>query len=146
MNYATGYALNINEIFSLFKTSKMTMSTKACEELIGNRHKEKVAQSVFKHALSLVIDGIIDNGDIFSLPTRSRKSELKMKRFDRETFAKARRAGKWQDVDFLISNFSAYQMILELQSKGITRQKLVYLDSTHRDRITENTNKGVQYF
>lgn len=146
MNYATGHALNTSEIFSTFNVRKLKVSPKACEELIGERHKEKLAQKIFKHSIDLVLNDIIDNNATFNLPTASRKAEMRMKRFDKETFAKARRHGKWKDVDFLASNFSAHQIIFKFQSKGVMREKLVYLNSTHRDRITEHTNNQKQYY
>lgn len=146
MNYATGHALNISEIFSTFNVRKLKVSPKACEELIGERHKEKLAQKIFKHSIDLVLNDIIDNNATFNLPTASRKAEMRMKRFDKEVFAKARRHGKWKDVDFLASNFSAHQIIFNFQSKGVMREKLVYLNSTHRDRITEHTNNQKQYY
>lgn len=146
MNYATGHALNISEIFSTFDVKKLDVSSKECEELIGERHKERLAQKIFKHAIDLVLDDIIDNNATFSLPTASRKAEMKMKRFNKKEFAKARKNGKWLDVDFLSSNFSAYQIVLEFQSKGIMREKLVYLDPAHKNRITEHTNNQKQYY
>lgn len=146
MNYATGYAMNIDELFLSFPTTKMTMTAKACEDLIGNRHKEIVAKKIFKSALNMVLEDIIENNATFLLPTRSKKAELKMKRFGREEFSRARRNGKWSKVDFLTSNFSAYQIVFNFQSKGVMREKLIYLDPEHRDRITDHTNQGKQYF
>ena len=69
-----------------------------------------------------------------------------MKRFEKDKFAEARKNGKWQDVDFLLSDFCAYQIVFHFQSKGIMRNKLVYLDSTNRDKITDYTNQGKQYY
>lgn len=146
MNYALGHAMNIDEIFISFPTKKMKLTAKACEEMIGNRHKEVIAKKIFKSALNMVIEDIIENNATFVLPTKSRKSELRMNRFNRDVFSAARRNGKWGDVDFLASEFTAYQMVLDLQSKGVMRQKLVYLDPVHRDRITELTNQGKQYY
>lgn len=146
MNYATGYAMNINDLFLSFPTKKMEISTTECQALLGNRHKEVLAKKIFKCALGMVIEDIIHNNATFILPTKSKKAELKMKRFERDKFAKGRRNGKWLDVDFLSSNFSAYQMVFNFQSGGIMREKLIYLDSKHRDKITEYTNKGKQYY
>lgn len=146
MNYATGHALNTSEIFSTFNVKKLKVSSKACQELIGERHKEKLAQKIFKHSIDLVLNDIIDNNATFDLPTASRKAEMKMKRFGREIFTEARKHGKWKDVDFLASNFSAYQIVFNFQSKGVMREKLVYLDPAHRDRITEHTNNQKQYY
>lgn len=146
MNYATGYAMNIDELFISFPTMKMTLTAKACEELIGNRHKELIAKQIFKSALNMVLEDIIENNATFILPTKSKKAELYMKRFSGEEFAKARRNGKWDKVDFLTSNFCAYQMVFKFQSKGVMREKLIYLDPEHRDRIVDYTNNGKQYY
>lgn len=146
MNYATGYAMNIDELFISFPTNKMELSAKECEQLIGNRHKETIAKAIFKSALSMVIEDIIENNVTFLLPTKSKKAELKMKRFTRDKFSKARRNGKWSKVDFLTSNFCAYQIVFNFQSQGVMREKLIYLDSKHRDKITDYTNKGKQYY
>lgn len=146
MNYATGYAMNIDELFLSFPTSKMTITTKACEELIGNRHKEVIAKKIFKSAINMVLEDIIENNATFTLPTKSRKAEIYMKRFFREEFSRARRNGKWSKVDFLTSNFCAYQMVFHFQSQGVMREKLIYLDPSHRDRIVNYTNQGKQYY
>lgn len=146
MNYATGYAMNINDLFMSFPTNKLSLSSKTCEELIGNRHKETIAKQIFKSAINLVLDDIIENNATFILPTKSKKAELYMKRFNREEFSKARRNGKWNKVDFLTSNFCAYQIIFHFQSQGVMREKLIYLDPKHRDKITDYTNMGKQYY
>ena len=146
MNYATGYAMNIDELFLSFPTSKMTITTKACEELIGNRHKEVIAKKIFKSAINMVLEDIIENNATFILPTKSKRAELYMKRFNREEFSRARRNGKWNKVNFLTSNFCAYQRVFRFQSQGVMREKLIYLDSEHRDRIVNYTNQGKQYY
>lgn len=146
MNYATGYALTAGDLFKSFDTKRLKLTAKQCEELIGNRHKEKIAQDVFKYAVKLVLDDIIHKSIKFNLPTGAKTCLLGMKRFKDADFAQARRAGKWRDVDFLASNFTAYQMSLNLMSRGIMREKLVYLDTQNRNIITEYTNEGRQYY
>lgn len=146
MNYATGYALTAGDLFKSFDLRRLKLTAKECEELIGNRHKEKIAQDVFKYAVKLVLDDIMHNNIKFSLPTGAKTCILGMKRFKDADFAQARRAGKWNDVDFLASNFTAYQMNLSLMSGGIMREKLAYLDTQNRDIITKYTNEGRQYY
>ena len=145
MNYSTGYAMNTNNLFIGFPTKKMKLSSKACEELIGNRHKEVIAKDIFKSSVGLILEDIIENGNIFQLPTRKRKAELKMVRVDGDEFIQLRKAGKWRDVDFLASDFAGYHMILDFQSAGVMRQKEIYLDPAHRDKITDYTNQGKVY-
>ncbi len=146
MNYATGYALNTNELFLNFPVKKLKLTAKECEELIGNRHKEYIAKKVFKACVGLVLNDIIENNATFELPTSSKKAQLGMKRFEREEFTKCRQNGKFQDVDFLESNFSGYQIAFKFQSRGVQREKLIYLDSTNKNKITKNTNNGKSYY
>jgi len=54
----------------------------------------------------MVLDDVIENSDVFELPTRSRKCEIYMKEVKDEDFKKARRKRKWRDIDFLASNFT----------------------------------------
>lgn len=146
MNYATGYALTAKDLFKSFDTSRLKLTAKQCEELIGNRHKERIVHDVFKYAVKLVIDDIIHNNATFNLPTGAKTCTLSMRRFKGSEFQQARRAGKWKDIDFLASNFTAYQMNLSLMSGGIIRDKLVYLDNQNKDLITGYTNEGRQYY
>lgn len=146
MNYATGYALTTKDLFKSFDISRLKLTAKECEELLGNRHKERIVHEVFKYAVKLVIDDIIHNNATFSLPTGAKTCTLGMKRFKDSEFQQARKAGKWRDVDFLASNFTAYQMNLSLMSGGIIRDKLVYLDNQNKDSITQYTNEGKQYY
>ena len=95
MNYATGYALNTNELFLNFPNKKLKMTAKECEEMIGNRHKEFIAKQVFRACVAMVLDDIIENNATFKLPTRVKKAEIGMKRFERDEFTKCRQNGRW---------------------------------------------------
>ena len=145
MNYALGHALNTNEIMYNFPNKKLKLTAKECEKLIGNRHKEEIAKSVFKACVGLVIQDIIDNNVTFKLPTRARDSELCMKRYSDDEFIKCRQNGKFQDVQYLKSNFSGYQMCFNYKQAGVDRHRPIYLDPRHRDQITKHTNEGKNY-
>ena len=146
MNYATGYALNTNQIFNNFDTSKLKLTAKECEKLIGNRHKEVVAKQIFKACVGLVLNDIIENSSTFQLPTKARKSEIYMKRYSDDDFIKCRQNGKFQDVQYILSNFSGHQMAFQYQQAGVMREKPVYLDSKNKERITKYTNEGKSYY
>jgi hypothetical protein len=61
-------------------------------------------------------------------------------------FKNAVKYGKWRDVDFLTSNFTGYQLSLKTKSsKRPEKEKTIYLDYKHKDRITELTNEGKRY-
>ena len=89
MNYATGYALNVNELMEDFPAKKAKMTSKECEAMIGSRNKDRVASKVFRACIALVLDDIIENSDTFQLPTSSKKCEIYMKRIEDEDFVKA---------------------------------------------------------
>lgn len=145
MNYALGHALNTEELFLNFNTSKLQLTSNECEELIGDKHRMKLAQRIFRKCVQLVVDDIIEDGNTFNLPG-NRHAKLYIKRVSDDDFAKARRLGKWSDVDFLASNFSGHQMTLEYQSTKMTLSKPVYLNPARRDKITKYTNEGKAYY
>lgn len=149
MNYATGCAFNLDEILINLDKSKLNMTSDLCEKINGDRHKNTLIKQICLEGIKLVLDDIIHNNTTFELPTGSaRKTQMRMGRFKDEEFAKVRRNGKFTDVDFLTSNFSGYQIILEMfyKSGRPPRTKKVYVDRTRRDKITEYTNNGKQYY
>ena len=146
MNFATGYTLGLKDMFCIFDTKRLKLSSKKCEELIGNRHKERIIYKVFKYALKLIINDIINNSVIFRLPTGKQKALIRIKQYEGQDFINARRNGKWADVDFLASNFTGNQMVLQYMSRGVWLEKLIYLDKANKDLITKHTNAGKQYY
>jgi hypothetical protein len=74
-----------------------------------------------------VIDDVIDNNSIFILPVNN--SEIKMRRISGNDFSKARKNGKFKEVDFLESYFSGYELELNIYKRGgLKRSKTIYVD------------------
>ena len=96
---------------------------------------------------NLIIEDIIENNVHFLLPTAgSNEAYLYMKRTSGQDFKNAFKRGKWNDVDFLTSNFAGYQLALSVKSnKRPEKEKPIYLGYKHKDRITELTNEGKRY-
>lgn len=147
MNYATGYAFNTDELFENFPYDKLLVTCSDCNIVNGDYHKDKLVKRVFKDALKLILTDIIDNNVTFQLPTASRRAEIHVNNFEGKAFQEGRKHGKWKDVDFLASNFTGNQLVLELFGKkdNIKRRKPIYVDRRLRDRLTENTNNGIKY-
>lgn len=147
MNYATGYAFNTDEIFENFPYDKLLVTCSDCNIVNGDFHKDKLVKRVFKDALKLILTDIIDNNVTFQLPTGSRRAEIHVNNYEGEAFEKARKSGKWLDVDFLASNFTGNQLVLEMYGKnnGLRRRKPIYVDKRLKDKLTENTNNGIRY-
>lgn len=149
MNYATGCAFNIDELFINFDRKKLKFNYKQVNKLINSNDKNDLIKRIFLDSVALILDDIIDNNVTFELPTGSaRRTLLRMKKCEGEEFKKARQRGKFADVDFLSSNFSGYQLGLDMYYKDGRPcfNKHVYVDKKRKEKITENTNNGKQYF
>ena len=146
-NYAMGHCFTGKDIFNNFPVNKLKMSKEQCIATYPDGSKRDLAASIFTRSVQMVVDDIINNNVDFKFPTLGQtQAYLRMKRTTGQNFKKAFKNGKWNDVDFLTSNFSGYQIVLDMESKKrTTRQKDIYLSPKDRDRITENTNLGKQY-
>lgn len=145
--YATGYAFNVDEIFENFPYDKLLVTCNDCNIVNGDYHKDKLVKRVFKDALKLILNDIIDNNITFQLPTGSRHAEIHVNNYEGDKFVEARKRGKWLDVDFLASNFTGNQLVLEMHGKngGVIRRKPIYVDKRLKQKITDNTNEGIRY-
>ncbi len=148
MNYATGCAFNLDEIFMNFDKSKLKMTSALCSDINKNPHKIALIKKIFRVALKIIINDIIDNNITFTLPTGGRKSEIMMSRISGEQFSKARQNGKFMDIDFIESNFSGYELkfIMYRPDGAPTRTKTIYVDNKLKAKITQKTNQGMQYY
>lgn len=146
-NYAMGHAFTGKDLFMNLPVDKLKMSVEQCKEIYPDGNKRDLAEQIFIKSVQMVVDDIIDNNVHFKLPGLGRtQAYMYMKRTEGKKFKKAFKNGKWNDVDFLTSNFSGYQIALEMQSeKRLPRQKTVYLSAKDKQRITDNTNAGKQY-
>ena len=146
-NYAMGHCFTGKDLFNNFPVNKLKMSKEQCVATYPDGSKRDLAASIFTRSVQMVVDDIINNNVDFKFPTLGQtQAYLRMKRTTGQNFKKAFKNGKWNDVDFLTSNFSGYQIVLDMESKKrTTRQKDIYLSPKDRDRITANTNLGKQY-
>ena len=146
-NYAMGHAFSLHDIFMNFPVEKLKMTSDQCKETYSDGNKRDLAASIFAKSVQMVVDDIIDNNVHFKLPGMARtQAYMYMKRTEGKKFKKAFKNGKWNDIDFVMSNFSGYQLTLEMQSeKRLPREKPVYLSGKDKQRIVDNTNRGKQY-
>ena len=136
MNYAVGCAFNQDEMMINFKKQKL--------KTVKNK---KLIKKIARDSIKLVLNDIIDNNVTFQLPTGSRKADIHVRRIDGKEFVRARQNGKFQDVDFLSSNFSGNQLVLNMYDREgkPTRIKPIYLNKKYKDKLTNYTNQGKQY-
>lgn len=145
MNYSTGCAFNLDEMFMNFPYNKLKMSCKDVKDITGDPHRQPLVKRIFRECFKEVLNDVIDNNVTFQLPTGARPSDIHMKRISGDDFSLARRNGKFKEIDFLASFFSGYQLVLNMYSKHFTRTKNIYVDKKLKSKIIENTNNGKQY-
>lgn len=145
--YATGHAFSLRDIFINFPTEKLDMTTEQCKKVYSDGGKKDFAASIFAKSVQMVVNDIIDNNTYFKFPTLGRtQAYLGMKRTEGNKFKKAFKNGKWRDIDFITSNFTGYQLMLEMKSeKRLPREKPIYLSRKDKQKIIDNTNEGKQY-
>ena len=145
MNYALGHSFNMDEMFMNFPLKKLILTCKDCQDLINDRHRDVLAKRIFRDSVKIILNDIVDNNVTFELPTSRGKANIHVRRTYGEKFKTARKRGKWREVDFLSSNFSGNELILQMKHKDFVKEKVVYVDKKIKNKIIENTNNGVQY-
>lgn len=144
--YSLGCAFSMEELFYNFPFEKINFKLKMMRAQFKNSNALYCCAQIFRYCYQLVIDDIVNNNVTFWLPVYGlRECNMHMKKYDGEAFKNLRRAGKWQDIDFLKSYFSAYQITFYMLGKRTPRTKSVYVCKKYRDIITKKTNEGFPY-
>lgn len=145
--FAMGHTFNSQEIFHNFPIQKLKMDYDTVKKIYSDGDKRSLSASIFTKGMQLIVEDIIENNVHFLLPTLgSNEAYLYMNKTQGKDFKNAFKKGKWNDVDFLTSNFTGYQLALSVKSnKRPEKIKPIYLGYKHKDRITELTNEGKRY-
>lgn len=145
MNYKTGYAFNAKELYEMFDITNIKTHHSILKEFYKTREKKEMAVQVFLYTIKLIILDIINNSVTFVLPT-AKRSQLQMKATKGDAFKKYRQGGGFQEIDFLESNFTGYQIEFKYWTKESEKAKCVYVGNNFKNKIIENTNKGKKYY
>jgi len=144
-NRAFGHAFNAKQLLETLNLSKVKFTSSTCKALTNNQDRRTLVINIFKTTLFLIIDDIIENSINFKCPGCRLPTYIYMKRVDGSLFKKARKNGRWADVDLLESNFSSAYLTIDIQRKVYRYNKSIYVDTTRRDRIIEKINSGFIY-
>ena len=140
--WATSHALLADDLYIKFPTKKY-MSV-APEELPSQYPSWKALYGqIFRYFFYLVIKDIIENAITFKFPpSGGTRAYLEMVPIHGKDFERARQNGAFVDVDFLVSNFTGYQLYLRIMTRYGKWLKQIYVSSKFKNRITELTNQG----
>ena len=144
---ALGWACNLNDLFVRFPYEKY-------KSLIKNIHNKdlmrKKVKQVFREGVKVILNDIIENNNTFKIQGIGYQGgEIHMEAITNSDFEKARKNGKFKDVDFFESLFTGYQMYLYVHGKRddfLHRRKFpIYFGKDLRNKLTKYTNEGKQY-
>lgn len=146
-NLAIGHAFSLRNIFMNFPVEKLKMTVKQCKDIFSDGNKRDLAAAIFARSVEIIVNDIIENNNYFKLPTQGKsQAYLGMRRTTGEKFKKAFKRGKWRDVDFIMSNFTGYQLELKMDSgRRLPKSKPIYISEKYKQKITDYTNQGKQY-
>lgn len=99
---------------------------------------------ILSYFLLLVIKDIIENNIIFMFPGY-REAYLETEVVDGDEFIKARQYGGFSDIDYLVTNFKGYKIILRILTRNGHIKKPVFVSKDLKDRMTNLINSGKRY-
>lgn len=137
--WATSYALTAKDLYTGFPYSKYLR-----KEIIENYDMRYIPSQVLKYFFYLVLNDIIDKNVTLKFPPGTR-AYIEMCPVSGEAFERARQNGAFQDVDFLASNFTGYQLQYRYNTRYGKWTKRIHVNKKMKDAITANTNAGKQY-
>ena len=145
--FKISHCIPSTQFFKKFTKKEIKMKQKQFIKEYKADCRGDLAARIFNYCLELVIKDIIDNNIVFTLPNIFGKdSEIAMKVFEGEDFKILYRKGKFNDVDFITSNFRGYQIFYSFEDNHKkVREKPIYINHRFRDMITKNTNEGKVY-
>lgn len=138
-HYATAYSLKAWELYTNCPLKKNIRVRP--EDIDYSGRVENMLGNIFTKFMQLVITDIIENQATFKLPIP--RCWIEMVPISAEQFTRARQNGAFEDVDFLMSNFTGYQIYLRINTRYGNWKKRIIVTKRYKDRITELTNQGV---
>lgn len=139
--FATSYALNPQQLFLRFPLNKyIKVRIEGWDKV---RYLLEFGK-MFKYLFYLIVKDIIENNVTFKFPPGT-SSYLEMTPIHGKDFEIARQNGAFDDVDFLMSNFTGYQLYLRYNTRYGHWRKQLYVSKPWKDRITKYTNQGKHY-
>lgn len=99
---------------------------------------------IFWTFIKLVFKDMAENGITFHLPTKN-IAIFSWKSIKGDDFTKAYQSGKFDDIDFLSSNFALYLPIFKYFYRGKFKERNIIFSADLRSIINEKVNKGFKY-
>ncbi len=132
------------DLFRMFRVEKLKGKGKIARTY-KLCNKKALAQKIFLRFLYLLLEDLTDGKHIFYFSS-AKTAAIRVRKISGEEFKKMRRKGYFKDVDFLVSNFSAYILVMDYFTKGNRKMsKSVIISKQFKDKMIQKTNQGYIY-
>ena len=106
---------------------------------------EDAISDPFKYMLVLVFNKMLDERLRFKLPVNT-EAYWDFETIQEEQFIKDRQKGKFQDIDFIGSDFTGYIIRYFFKGKAYQKAFQIYLGGELRRKFIDNINNGIKYY
>lgn len=123
--------LNCSYIYKRFRyVKKRKVSINICEKILSS-------------LLHKIVNDIIENKTYVEIPRFWGSAIIYMRKINGDEFVDRYRNGEFNDVDYLVSNYTGYK--ISIKNSSFDEINDVTVDCDTKDKITELTNRGYRY-
>lgn len=141
--YTQPHIMTINDVFCGYDITKLKGKGNI-KRKYKCADKKALLRKIFLRYLYIMISDMLDGGKVFVMPSRH-FAELKMKRIPDSQFKLARQAGKYSDIDILMSGQKCYEMVLIYKYRGMFREAPMKLSQNFKQQLVDKVNTGYKY-
>lgn len=121
------------------------------KKILKNKHiknKKLLAAKIFTECFYEILLDIINNNITFVMPLRfGNYGEICMKQISGDKFKEVYKAGKFRNLDYVLSQFTGNQLVYKCTKRtGTITEKPIYVNQTLNKLITKYTYEGKQYY
>jgi hypothetical protein len=103
--------------------------------------KRTLAAKLIHEFLELMVDDLIEKGNVYKLPIQQGGMVRIVRKTDRAIRSISRR-GAYKGVDLIESDFNIYEMVFDFQARGKLIRRYIQLDRARYGRLVEKVNRG----
>jgi hypothetical protein len=130
----------------LYSNAPFVVTRYAFSKHVGDfPNKEAAYGSILAYGLGVIIYTMIESRRRFVFPS-NRNTYLDFKASVEDEFESNRQNGRFQDIDFINSDFTGYDLRAYSNIKGIVKNQKISVGGYLHQRLVEATNEGDKFF
>lgn len=106
---------------------------------------ENAIADPFKYCFGLIMNRVLDDKVRFKIPVRS-EAYIDFEIVHGDKFEKHRQNGRFQNIDFIESDFTGYALRYYFKAKAYQKSYPIYLGSQLKQKFLEGINSGEKYY